>query len=179
VADFIDFLIGCAQRVRRAYYSRVIFARVDADRSSIILGPDVCRDFHLVEPGRLTIGIGTVLNGHCYINAQGGVRIGRYCHIAKGLTLLSSSHNFRSRVAIPYDDTDIFKPVEIGEAVWIGANVCIHPGSAIGDGAIIALGAVVRGIVPPCAIVAGNPAEVVGWRDRDMFERLRAQGAFS
>lgn len=179
MADFIDLLRELATRARRTYYARVVFALVDADLRSIALGPDVCRRFHLVDSRRLSIGSGTVLNGDCYINAQGGVRIGRYCHIAKGLTVLSSNHNFRSQTTIPYDDEDVLKPVEIGEAVWIGANVSISPGSRIGDGAIVALGAVVRGEVPSCAIVAGNPAHVVGWRDRDVFERLQQKGAFA
>jgi acetyltransferase-like isoleucine patch superfamily enzyme len=126
----------------------------------------------------LSIGEDTVLTEHCYINAQRGITIGRYCHIAKGLTIVSSNHNFRSDVAIPYDNTDILKSVKIGEAVWIGANVSILPGSQIGDGAIISLGSVVRGVVPPCAIVSGNPATIVGWRDKSIFKDLQQKGAF-
>ena len=179
MVSFTDRLRGFAGPARRMYYARVVFAQVDADLRSIVLGPDVCRNFHLVEPRRLRIGAGTVLNGDCYINAQGGVSIGRYCHIAKGLTVLSSNHNFRSQISIPYDCNDVLKAVNIGEAVWIGANVSISPGSRIGDGAILALGAVVRGEVPACAIVAGNPAQVVGWRDRDLFQHLQKKGAFS
>lgn len=178
VANFIDRLRAFATSVRRTYYRRFVFTRVDADMRNVVLGPDVCRNYHLVHPQRLSIGAGTVLNGDCYINAQGGVRIGRYCHIARGLTVVSSNHNFRSQVTIPYDDQDILKAVDIGEAVWIGANVNICPGSRIGDGAILSLGAVVRGDIPACAIAAGNPAVVVGSRDRDVFERLQRSGQF-
>jgi maltose O-acetyltransferase len=179
VAAFIELLHSLGDRIARAYVTRRVLAQLGVAPGSIVLGPDVCRRFHLVSADRLRIGAGTVLNGDCYINAQGGVRIGRYCHIARGLTVLSSNHNFRSTTAIPYDDTDLLKPVEIGEAVWIGANVSIHPGSTIGDGAILALGAVVRGTVEPCAIVAGNPARVVGWRDRETFLELQKREAFS
>ena len=179
VASFTDLVRALATRVRKAYYTRVVFASVQADMRHIRLGPDVCRAFHLVQPRSLAIGNGTVLNGDCYLNAQGGIRIGRFCHIGKGLTVLSSNHNFRSRLSIPYDEHDVLKPVAIGDAVWIGANVSIAPGSQVGDGAILALGAVVRGDVPSCAIVAGNPATVVGWRDRDDFERLRREGSFA
>ncbi|WP_157263623.1 acyltransferase [Azohydromonas aeria] len=167
------------ERARRAYYRHVTFDRVDFDRNSVILGADVCRNFHLVHGQNLSIGQGTVLNGDCYLNAQGGIRIGKYCHIGKGLTALSSNHNFRSSTRIPYDQHDIMQPIAIGDAVWIGANVSLSPGTQIGDGAIIALGAVVRGTVPPCAIVAGNPATVVGWRNKDDFNRLAREGAYA
>jgi len=179
VNAFIERLRGLADHLARAYAARVVFAHVDANMRTIVIGPDVCHRFHLIEPHRLSVGAGTVINGDCYINARGGVRIGRYCHIAKGLTLLSSNHNFRSRTAIPYDGEDVLLPVEIGEAVWIGANVSVLPGTRVGDGAILSMGAVVRGDVPACAIVAGNPAQVVGSRDRDVFESLQRNDRFA
>ena len=56
--------------------------------------------------------------------------------------------------------------VEIGNDVWIGANVFINCStvSKIGDGAIIGTGAVVTEDVPPYAIVAGAPAKIKGYR---------------
>lgn len=165
--------------LRRAYYSRIVFSKTQFNRHAVIIGPDVCKNFRVAHAENLSIGDGTVLNGDCYINAQGGIRIGRYCHIGKGLTVLSSNHNFKSDTRIPYDEQDVRKAVEIGDAVWIGANVCISPGSRIGDGAIIALGAVVRGQIEPCAIVAGNPGKVIGWRDKITFDRLHREGSFA
>jgi len=53
------------------------------------------------------------------------------------------------------------RPVSIGDDVWIGANVTILKGINIGDGAVVAAGAVVVRDVPSLAIVAGNPARVV------------------
>lgn len=54
--------------------------------------------------------------------------------------------------------------VVIGTDVWVGMRAIILPGARIGDGAIIAAGAVVRGEIPPGAIAAGVPAKVVGAR---------------
>lgn len=178
IARFFGWLENLHERLTRLYYRTILFGRcVGGDR--VILGPDVWWNFHLVQPERLCIGEGTVLNGECYINAQGGVTIGRYCHVGKGLTIYSSNHNFRSSVAIPYDDVDVLKPVKIGDCVWIGANVSILPGTFIGDGAIVAMGAVVRGEVAPCTIVGGNPARVIGSRDQAMFQRLFAERALN
>ena len=54
--------------------------------------------------------------------------------------------------------------VIVEEDVWIGANVTLLSGSMIGRGAIVGNGSVVRGKVPPYAIVMGNPAKVVGFK---------------
>ena len=56
------------------------------------------------------------------------------------------------------------RPVEIGNDVWIGANVIILPGVKIGDGAILAAGAVVTKDVEPYAIVGGVPAKIIKYR---------------
>lgn len=179
LAKLLRSLLGIRERVTRYYYRAVLFSRCARGGDQVIIGPDVWWNFHLVQPDRLSIGDGTVLNGECYINAQGGVSIGRYCHVGKGLTVYSSNHNHRSLVAIPYDDIDILKPVSIGDCVWIGANVSVLPGTTIGDGAVIAMGAVVRGVIPAGAVMAGNPAKPVGTRDMEVFGLLYAQGAFS
>lgn len=56
------------------------------------------------------------------------------------------------------------KPIEIGNDVWIGANVVILPGVKIGDGAILAAGAIVTKDVEPYAIVGGVPAKHIKYR---------------
>lgn len=178
LASLLRIVAGIRERLTRQYYRAALFSRCAEGGDQVIIGPDVWWNFHLVQPERIRIGKGTVLNGECYINAQGGVHIGRYCHVGKGLTIYSSNHNHRSKVAIPYDDVDILKLVSIGDCVWIGANVSLLPGTTIGDGAVIAMGAVVRGDVPAGTVMAGNPARPVGQREMETFGRLYAAGAF-
>ena len=63
----------------------------------------------------------------------------------------------------------------IGNDVWIGANVTTLQGVSIGDGAVVAAGAVVVKDVPPYAIVGGNPAKVLKYRfDEDVITHLLA-----
>jgi acetyltransferase-like isoleucine patch superfamily enzyme len=63
----------------------------------------------------------------------------------------------------------------IGNDVWIGARVTILRGVEIGNGAIVAAGAVVAKDVPPYAIVGGVPAKVIRYRfDKDTIARLEA-----
>jgi acetyltransferase-like isoleucine patch superfamily enzyme len=56
------------------------------------------------------------------------------------------------------------KSVTVGNDVWIGARALILDGVTIGDGAIIAAGAVVTTDVPPYAIVGGVPAKIIRYR---------------
>lgn len=50
-------------------------------------------------------------------------------------------------------------PIAVGDGVWIGARSVILPGATIGDGAVIAAGAVVTGNVEPNALYGGVPAK--------------------
>ena len=53
--------------------------------------------------------------------------------------------------------------IVVGENAWIGARAVLLEGARLGEGAIVGAAAVVDFEVPPYAIVAGNPARVVGW----------------
>ena len=66
-------------------------------------------------------------------------------------------------------------PTTIGDGAWIGMRAMLMPGVTIGDGAIIAAGAVVTRNVAPYAVVGGNPAQLIKKRFADdVIERLLA-----
>ena len=63
--------------------------------------------------------------------------------------------------------------VRVGNDVWIGANVVILPGVHVGDGAVLAAGAIVTKDVEPYAIVGGVPAKVISYRfEQDVIEKM-------
>ena len=57
--------------------------------------------------------------------------------------------------------------------MWIGLNVTILGGVTVGDGAVLAAGAIVTKDVPPYAIVGGNPAKIIKYRfSKEQIEKL-------
>lgn len=76
----------------------------------------------------------------------------------------------------PYEESELRNnsPIVIGNDVWIGANVCILPGVKIGDGAILAAGAVITKDIPDYAVAGGVPAKVIKYRfSRDEIKVLK------
>lgn len=70
----------------------------------------------------------------------------------------------------------LMQSVFIGQNCWIGAKSIICPGVKIEDGAIVAMGSVVTKSVPKCAIVGGNPAKIIKYRDIEQYEKLVKEG---
>lgn len=115
------------------------------------------------------------LKSNTYIECIGGVEIGKYFHTGRDLIILSTNHNYEGE-KIPYDEVYIKKPVVIKDFVWFGIGVKILPGVTVGEGAIVGMGAVVAKDVPPYAIVGGNPAQIIKYRDSTSFEQLKKRG---
>lgn len=119
------------------------------------------------------------------------LRIGRFCAIAHGTTLMMADANHAMAgpstfpfpifggawaEAMPMHDMPFPARGDtvIGNDVWLGHESLLMPGVTVGDGAIVAARAVVSRDVPPYAVVAGNPAQVVRMRFSDNeIDRLR------
>ncbi|WP_075137125.1 CatB-related O-acetyltransferase [Actinophytocola xinjiangensis] len=119
--------------------------------------------------------------------------IGRYCAIAAGTRFLMAGAEHPTMGVSTYPFTmfggdwaestlDLVTGMPsrgdtvVGNDVWFGYQSVVLPGVTIGDGAIIAAGAVVTADVPPYTIVGGNPARVIRRRfdDADVQLLLRA-----
>jgi acetyltransferase-like isoleucine patch superfamily enzyme len=112
------------------------------------------------ESASLDVGAFTFIGQGTEIEISHLVTIGRGGLIAPGVYI--TDHNHDTRPGPPmYLRPCIAAPVRIGDDVWIGTNAVILPGVTIGDGAVIAAGAVVTRDVPPGTIVAGVPARVL------------------
>ncbi|GAA4452912.1 CatB-related O-acetyltransferase [Rurimicrobium arvi] len=123
------------------------------------------------------IGAHTYFAGH---NVAMNASIGRFCSVAGNVTIGPGMHPAKTFVSTsPYfwstagqcgatiADKSYFKEtgsVTIGHDVWIGQNAVILDNIRIGNGAIVAAGAVVTKDVAPFSIVGGVPARQIGMR---------------
>lgn len=112
------------------------------------------------------------------------ITIGKYCSIAANCTFVLSNH-LTDRITTSPSTRSLFHHgkgnpssfvrgnITIGSDVWIGANCTILDNVMIGNGAVVAAGAVVTKSVPPYAIVGGNPAKIIKYRfDAPTIARL-------
>ncbi len=133
------------------------------------------------------------LGSYSYIAANSAIRnteIGKFCSIGPnccaGLGIhpvdrVSTSPAFYStlkqcgRSFVTEDSVEEYRSIVIGNDVFIGVNVTLLDGVKVGNGAVIAAGAVVTKDVPPYAVVGGVPAKVISYRfDQDTVTRLQA-----
>ena len=132
---------------------RILFAR--------LTGKPVDECFGLFPPfytdcgKNLTVGKNVFINSGCRVQDQGGIFIGDGTLIGHNVVLATLNHNLN-----PAHRRDLRPaPIRIGKNVWIGANATILPGVKIGDGAVIAAGAVVSTDVPADTMAGGVPAK--------------------
>lgn len=98
---------------------------------------------------------------------------GRNVSIGPNVCFIDYNHDYKSPAFLPYSAENLVAPITVGEHVWIGFGAIILPGVSIGDGAIVGAGSVVNHDVPPCSIVAGNPAVQVSGRNQEAFRELQ------
>ena len=103
------------------------------------------------------VGAGVFVNAGCRFQDQGGIYIGDGALIGHNVVIATLNHN-----ADPAKRANLLPaPVRIGKNAWIGSSSTICPGVTIGDGAIVAAGAVVTKDVPENTVVGGVPARVI------------------
>lgn len=133
------------------------------------------RYFYTNSPDKLYLGNHIYIGNHAALYSQGGIRIQDGTCIGPYLHIYSADHRYFDGQALPYDQDELLKPVEIGENVWIGGDVIILPGVTIGEGAVVGAGSLVTKDVPPGHIVAGHPARTIKQRDKQHYTSLQSQ----
>ena len=126
---------------------------------------------------KVRLGMNVNFNGMRVIGG-GKLIIGNYFHSGMDIVIFTGDHNYESADAIPYGHDRIEKDVIIKDFVWIGHGVIIMPGIIIGEGAIVGAGSVVTKDIPDLAIVGGNPARVLKWRNKEHFDKLKSENRF-
>ncbi len=111
----------------------------------------------IYAPEKLHLGNQVDIGENVVLRAGGGLTIGSRVLIAAGASVVTSGHP----IAPPRFRHVVNEPIVIGDDVWIGANAVVLPGVTIGNGSVVAAGAVVSRDVPPFTVVAGVPARVI------------------
>jgi serine acetyltransferase len=133
--------------------------------AGIVPGQDLGQDTVLKIGDRCVLGRGSHIVAHQRVEIGDDVWTGPYVYIT------DQNHGYEDP-AIPIGNQfPVNRPVSIGKGSWLGAGAIVLPGAQIGENAVIAAGAVVRGNIPDRCVAAGVPARVVrehaagtGWR---------------
>ena len=162
-------LLYIYKRTKQLYYTAIVKQKVKSGKC-------------LKVNNRCIFTRNTEIGDYCNFNGMiisgaGHVKFGNYFHSGKECLIITQNHNYEGN-KIPYDETYVLKSVEIGDCVWFGHRVIVTGNVTIGEGAIIAAGSVVCKDVPPCAIVGGNPAKIIKYRNIDHYYKLKQSGAF-
>lgn len=120
---------------------------------------------HVNQPIRFDYGCNIHIGDDFFANFnltildEAEVRFGNKVFIGPNVSIYTACHPLDAERR----DTGVewAEPVTIGNSVWIGGGATILPGVCVGDGAVIAAGAVVTRDVPAGALVGGNPARII------------------
>lgn len=129
----------------------------------------------LVCKGGVVIGAGSVIGQRSVLDNRGGIVIGEHVSIGPEVMLITADHDmsslcFAGRAA----------GITIGNRAFIGARALILKGCEVGDGAVVAAGAVVTNSIPAGEIWGGVPARKIGVREnwRELKYELSYQRIF-
>lgn len=117
------------------------------------------------QTGRISIGRNCSVNTMCRLYGRGNLTIGNDTRIGTGCALLPMNHIYEDPDTLIRLQGETHEGIEIGNDVWLGADVKVLDGVTIGDGSVIGAGSVVTHSIPPFSVAVGVPARVVKRRD--------------
>ena len=114
-----------------------------------------------IDQGWMTTGEEVSFGPGCHIyEPRAGLRIGDQCMIGGGVLICGVNHGHALKSVPMREQVAEAATIILGNDVWLGMGAIVLPGVTIGDGAIVAAGAVVTGDVPAGAVVSGIPARI-------------------
>jgi len=144
-----------------SHHIRMFFYRyaylIDMDKKVVIHGGAEIRCCT-----NLKIGCGSIIGDDVILDARRGIEIGEDVAINSKVSFWTEQHDYRD----PYFNcnNEHNGPIKVGNRVWIGPSAIILRNVVIGEGAVVAAGAVVTHDVEPYTVVAGIPAKEIAKR---------------
>lgn len=122
-------------------------------------GLELGRSITFYNPSKIEIGNNVYIAYGCWFMAGGKIRIEDEVLFGPYSVIVSSDH-IRKASSYRYG-SEHTAPITIRNGCWIAAHVTVTAGTLIGQGTVVAAGAVVRGEMPSNSLVAGQPARVI------------------
>jgi acetyltransferase-like isoleucine patch superfamily enzyme len=153
---FLRLLAQFPSQGFRKFVLRLLGAQID--RSAVLYG-----GFEIRSPRKLKIGANSCIGHRATLDARGGLTIGKSVNLSSEVMIWTAQHDYRD----PRFGTG-FEPVTICDYVWLGPRCIILPGVTVGEGAVVAAGAVVTKDVEPYTVVGGVPARKIADRPKGL-----------
>jgi acetyltransferase-like isoleucine patch superfamily enzyme len=118
-------------------------------------------------PQSIAIGDWSTIGDTAFLDGRSGLTIGSCVNLGSHVTIYTRQHD--------PDDADFAEvggPVVVGDYAWLASHCIVLPGVTIGEGAVVAAGAVVAQDVAPYTMVGGVPAKFIKERNRDLRYQL-------
>jgi len=137
----------------RLFLLRVVYG-AEIESSAVLYG-----GFEIRSPHKLKVGANSCIGHRALLDARSGLTIGNHVNLSSEVMIWTAQHDYRSQTF----DTE-FKPVTIGNYAWLAPRCIILPGVTVGEGSVVAAGAVVTQDVESYTIVGGVPAQKIASR---------------
>jgi putative colanic acid biosynthesis acetyltransferase WcaF len=139
--------------LRMRLYGAAGVAIEDPGRSLIMLHTE------LHTPRRITLGRGTTIGRNVLLDGRGGITFGRNVNVSSFSLFVTGTHDLADRAF-----GDAYAPIVVEDRAWVATRATVLGGVTIGEGAVVAAGAVVVRDVPPHTVVGGVPARPIAER---------------
>lgn len=168
-------------KIARAVWNVVwlVFARITPEHSKLFnkwrifllrcfgakigMGCVVKSSCEIWQPWKLEMGDYVALSEHVICYTVDRIKIGSQTTVSREAFLCCAGHD----VASPIMELT-YAPITIGSNCWIAGRAIVMPGVTVGDGAVVAAGAVATKDAEPWTVVGGNPAKVI--KKRELLE---------
>ena len=115
------------------------------------------------SPHKVKINSNTIIGHDCILDGRNTITIGSNVNLSSGVWIWTLQHDPQSS-----SFGTVGGAVKINDYAWISCRTIILPNVTIGEGAVVAAGAVVTSDVEPYTIVGGIPAKKIGERNKEL-----------
>lgn len=156
ILQFLPFLLGSP--------FRWIFLKIFSKKTGRQIF--IAQNVSLRHCYNLSIGNYVGINQDVILHCRGGITIGNHVFIGQRVIINTGDHHYIDAERLISEQGAFYKPIMIGNDVFLGMGAMILPGVKVTDGTVVAAGAVVTKDTEPYSVVAGIPARTMKYREK-------------